>query len=120
MTGAAAGGPIRTESCDITNEPSDEELIPCVSREDLAARSSSKISDSDWDENQNGQRAEFLANPSTPERAGSPPDALLPRRQKVPGQDERKRGDRAFVEITCGGKAGYGYHGLEYRKGYCT
>ena len=34
----AAGGPIRTESGDIMNDPSDDEPIPYVSREDLATR----------------------------------------------------------------------------------
>ena len=59
QSGVADGGPIRTESGDILNEPSGDELIPHVS-------SSSPLLDPDWDNDQNGQRADPSGNSSTP------------------------------------------------------
>ena len=39
MAKAEDGDPIRTKSGDMWNEPSEDELVPYVSKEDLAANS---------------------------------------------------------------------------------
>ena len=85
MAKVADAGTIRTDSGDITNEPSDDDAISYVSTEDLAAHSRFPFLDSGWDENRNGDRADFSGNRSTPKRAGSPPDAPSSQRRRVPG-----------------------------------
>ena len=92
------GGPIRTEHGDIVDEPSKGEPTPYVSKGALAARSSSPVLDSDWNNNQDEQRAEFPGNPPAPRRTGPPPDAPSPRRQRVSNRGGRQRGDQPFAD----------------------
>ena len=79
------------------HEPSGDELIRHVSREDVAARSSSPVLDPAWKNEQNRQRTEFPGDPLNSKRTGSPPDAPSSQRQKVSWQDERQRSDQAFA-----------------------
>ena len=95
MAKAVDGGPIRPGSREITNEPSDDELVPAVSKEDSAAQSSFPILGSDGAGNRVGQRGDYSGNPSTSQRAGSPVDAPSPQRPKVSSQGEQDQAGRA-------------------------
>ena len=63
MAEVVHGGPIRTESSEIMNEPPDDEHVPTISNEDLSATSSLPPMDSVGDGNRNGQRGDFSGNP---------------------------------------------------------
>ena len=92
------GEPIRTESGYITNEPSDDELIPYVPREALATHSSLPPLETNWNNSGGGQQGEFRGNPTTPKRAGEAPAAPSPQGQKLSELNIREQGDTEFAE----------------------
>ena len=91
------GWPIRAESGDATDEPSEDELIPYVSRDDLASHSSFPILDTNWNKSGNGQHGGLAAIPSSLRRTGTPPGASPPQRQRLPEPDDRQRDGKAFA-----------------------
>ena len=91
----AGDGPILAEDGENLNGLSDGELNPQVSTEDSVAHSSFPFLDSGWGENAEARRADRFGHAVTPQRMGSLPDAPSPNRQKVSGQEERRKGGQA-------------------------
>ena len=94
----ADGGQIRTESRDTLREPSENEPIPPVSKEDPAAHSSFPVLDANRDNSGDGLRSGCVGNPPTPKRAELTPDDPSSQRPKVGELDGRLRANIAAAQ----------------------
>ena len=91
------GEQIRAASKGIMHERSDDELMPPVSKEDLAAHTSNPVLDTNWNESGDGQTGGCAGNPPAPKRTGSTPDSPSSQRPKVDERDDNLREDKVFA-----------------------
>ena len=100
----AGGGPIRTESGGMMNEPPNDELVPYTSRADLAGHPPFPALGANWNNSGDGRQGGFKGNSSTPKQTGETPDAPYPQRQKPNEQNIRVWEKKEFA-----GKRQVGY-----------
>ena len=87
-----------TENCGVTNEPPGDELTPHVSKEDLAAHSSSPYFLSGWDENRQRKRAVFSGNPLYSKQNGVASRCPIASAAKGRGRSWTRKGNQSFAE----------------------
>ena len=81
------GGPIRTDSGGMMNEPYNDEIAPHVSRADLATHPPFPVLGANWNNSGDGKEGEFKGNSPTPKQTGGTPDATYPQRQEPSEQN---------------------------------
>ena len=78
--------------------PQEMSLSSYVSKEDLLARSPFPALAATWISSRNGRLGDLVGKPSSPMRAGAPPEAHSSRRETSSEMDERHREYGAFAD----------------------